>query len=751
MGWGGLRFQTVIRIAAAVCRQRQTVACWLVLSLLSVRPLGAMESESPAVMPAAPSVEALLIEGSAPPLIDGDISDAIWSRAQRVELSYQFEPQALVKPTERTEAWILYDRNRLYVAFHAYDSQPQNVSVTTMARDAPLRNDDAVRVLLDPRHTRREGYLFSLNPGGSRMDALIPADRQQDAVQKWNMLWRGKSRRVADGWTAEFEIPFRGLQYDSADSSWAFDLVRNLRRNGESMRWAAVPQGSRAIELGYAGELTGLQGLSQGRGLDVQLYGMATATRDWIAGDTTVKGKPSGTLYYKFTPLLTGLVTANTDFSDKPLDTRQVNTTRFSLFEPETREFFLEDADAFEFGSFGTGSAANGRPFFSRNIGLVRGRVVNLDVGAKLSGDIGSVRVGALTVRTGANEQIPAQTLSVVRMSTDVLDESRIGAIFTSGDPTGLSRNEVAGVDFRYRRSDFLPGKRLDAVLFAERSFSNVYSDDNAYGFTVDYPNEPWQATLRAYQIGEDFRPALGFVNRPGVRLYEGELASIRRLRNSVMRSVDVRAFEQRYTGLDNRLQSRNDRLSTLIETRTNGEISAGIDNYVEVLSEPFPLAGTLIVPAGRHEYLRGYAGFVTSTTRPLSLSLKVTCCEFFDGHSTEVETGLGYRPGPRFNLEFKHKLQPIHLPSGTTSIHIESLNTTLNFSPDMRLVSELQYDNVSNRFSGSLRYLWDIRPATELLVAISESSLLTGMVPHGSYQSQGTVFSLRLGHRLQL
>ena len=702
-------------------------------------------------MSVRPSVEAVSIEGSEPPVIDGDISDAIWSRARRVELAWQFEPLALTHATERTEAWVLYGRDRLYVAIHAHDSEPRKLSITTMGRDVALRNDDAVRVLLDPRRTGREGYMFAVNPAGSRMEALIPADRQQDAITKWNMLWRGKSRIVEDGWTAEFEIPFRGLSYDLADSSWGFDLVRNLRRNGEGMRWSVVPPGSRAIELGYAGELTGLRDLSQGHGLDMQVYGQATATRDWESGHTTVKGKPSGTLYYKFTPSLTGLLTANTDFSDKPLDTRQVNTTRFSLFEAETREFFLEDTDAFEFGNFGTGSAANGRPFFSRNIGLVRGRVVNLDAGAKVSGDIGGLRIGALSVRTGADEYTQAQTLSVVRLSTAVLDESRIGAIVTSGDPTGLSRNQVAGVDFRYRRSDFLPGKRLDAVLFAERSYSDVQPDDSAFGITVDYPNEPWQALMRFYQIGEDFRPALGFVNRSGVRLYKGELTAIRRPDQSFMRRVDFKAFEQLYTGLDNRLQSRNDSLSLLIETRSNGELSAGVDNFVEALPEPFLLAGTLSVPAGRHEFLRGYAKFVTSTTRPLSLSLKVTCCEFFDGRSTEVETGLAYRPGPGFNLEFKHKLQPIHLPSGTTSIHIESLNATLNFTPDMRLVSELQYDNVSKRFGGLLRYQWEILPTTELLLTVGESAFLSGAVPHASYQSQGTVFSLRLGHRLQL
>ena len=331
-----------------------------------------------------------------------------------------------------------------------------------------------------------------------------------------------------------------------------------------------------------------------------------------------------------------------------------------------------------------------------------------------------------------------------------MLAESRLGGIVTSGDPTGLSSNQLAGIDFRYRRSNFWPGKRLDAVLYAERSFSDVRPDDDAFGITVDYPNEPWQALLRVKQVGEDFRPALGFVNRPGVRLYEGEVAAIRRPTNSYARRVDIMAFEQLVTGLDNRLQSRNDRLSFIIETSVNGEITGGVDNYVELLATPFMLADTLTVPADRYEFLRAFARVETSTTRPLSVAWKLVCCEYFGGTSTESELAISYRPSARFNLEFKHNLQPIHLPSGRTTIHIESLNTTVNFTPDMRLVSELQYDNVSHRFGGSLRYRWEIHPTTELLVTIGESAVLMGRVPHGSYRSQATALSVRLGHRFQ-
>ena len=335
--------------------------------------LGAAEASGGA-LPPRPSVRAVAIEPKDAPLIDGDIGDEVWSRAEVIDRFYDIEPVPLADPKERTEVRILYDRNELYVSLHVYYSRPDQVSFTTMERDANMRAEDMVRVMLDPRLSRREGYSFEINPAGARRDSLILGG-MAELVTKWNMLWRGKARRVADGWTAELALPFRGLSYDPSKSTWGLEFGREYRRGNEAMRWGPAPAGTRQIDLSFGGSLTGLAGMSQGGGLDVLTYATGRATHTWSNGETVTTGHPSATAYYKITPALTGLVTLNTDFSDKPLDSRQVNTTRFSLFEPETREFFLEDTDAFEFGNFGDGATqSNGRPFFSRNIGLVGGR-----------------------------------------------------------------------------------------------------------------------------------------------------------------------------------------------------------------------------------------------------------------------------------------------------------------------------------------------------------------------------------------
>ena len=719
------------------------------LLLLAGLPALRAAETHPVTLAERPTATAVRVDAGEAPAIDGDIGDAVWARAQVIDHFVQMDPVPLSSPTERTEVRILYDANELYLAIHVHESNPARIAVTTMERDVPMRSDDVVRVMLDPRQTRREGYFFEINAAGARRDALILGG-DADVVNKWNMLWRGKSQRVADGWTAEIALPFRGLSYEPGSDSWGLEFSRERRRDNETIRWAPAPPGTRQVDLTFEGTLGGLTGMSQGRGLDVLAYATGRITRNWLARRTVSTGHPSATAYYKITPALTGLLTLNTDFSDKPLDSRQVNTTRFSLFEPETREFFLEDADAFEFGNIGTGSsAANGRPFFSRNIGLVAGREVNLDAGTKLSGDIGRLRVGALSVRTGASDVAPAQQLSVARVTLP-LGESRVGAIFTDGDPTGRTRNRLAGADFMYRNSSVRPGKQLTVFGFAQRSSSSALGEDGSYGAELNYPNEPWGMNLRFRQIGADFKPALGFVNRPGIRQYYGDLSWLHRPRSSWLRRLTLTPSASSTLGLDGRLQSGLTSLALKLETLGDDTLTVSADHYREWITTPFTLAGSLPVAAARYRYFRPQLELQSARSRRVSLYWVFACCDFLDGRSVENELQLTVHTGVRFSVDVRHRLQTIDLPSGRSTIHIESLVATRNFTPEMKVVAELQYDNVSHQFGAAVRYRWEIRPTTELLVTLGEAASLYGGFPDGRYRSQATAMSVRVGHRFQ-
>ena len=306
-----------------------------------------------------------------------------------------------------------------------------------------------------------------MGASGGRTDELELNNTQE--LTQWNTIWAARVRRVADGWTAEVAIPFRDLSYDSTQTEWGFDFSRRIRHKNERIYWSGWNPTLAFTDISQNGNLTGIKDINRGLGLDVQVYGATRVKRDWQnpTDRTSLSIAGGGNAFYKITPALTGTLTVNPDFSDAPLDVRQVNTTRFSLFTPETRDFFLQDAAAFEFGghnfmrNYNDRSSNNGRPFFSRNIGLVQGVPVSILAGGKLSGEYDGFGIGALSVMTNPTPTTPGQVLSAARITHPIFSQSKFGIVFTNGDPTGKSKNTVAGADFQYLDSNFFGRQRL--------------------------------------------------------------------------------------------------------------------------------------------------------------------------------------------------------------------------------------------------------------------------------------------------
>src|SRR6266567_181307 len=433
-----------------------------------------------------PTARATRIEATEAPVIDGDLSDPVWQKAQAITEFYQTDPNEGQPASERTDVRFLYDANNLYVYVYAYDRQPDRIRGTSMNRDGNFGGDDTVRIYLDPLNTRRNAYQFVMNSLGGRLDQLI--QNNSDFIREWNTIWTGRSRVVDDGWVVEMAIPFQDLSFDPAKPDWVIEISREIRHLNERDRWSSISAAVLATDISRSGTLTGITGINQGLGLDIQLFGAIRYRFDWQNPERETKSaRLSGNAFYKLTPQLTGTLTVNPDFSDSPLDLLQVNTTRFNLFQPETRNFFLQDAATFEFGGRAFAAttdynypAENGRPFFSRNLGLANG--------------------------------IPVS----------IIGESKLGFMFTNGDPTGRTKNMLAGADFQYRDSNFRPGKILLADFYYERSMSDTNGDDDSFGAALNLPNEPWGLETRFKQLGANYFPALGFVNRTGIRQFDG-------------------------------------------------------------------------------------------------------------------------------------------------------------------------------------------------------------------------------------
>ena len=717
--------------------------------VLYVFSSGASMAQTNAVGSARPTIAAVRIDVSEAPVIDADLSDPAWAKAAVLEDFRQRQPVSGAPASERTVLRIMYDENNLYFGVYAYDSEPELVTIRTMARDGAIWAGDNILILLDPGMTRRNAYAFQIGPSGGRQDALRLNNSEE--LNQWDTIWSVRARLVSDGWVVEIAIPFRSLSYLPGQSDWGFEFARSIRRKNENLRWASLNPALAFTDVSQSGTLTGLTGINEGFGLDLQPYVVTGAKHNWqLPGDGAgITGSMGGNAFYKITPALTGTLTLNTDFSDAPLDARQVNTTRFSLFTAETRDFFLQDAGTFEFGGrgfargFADRTANNARPFFSRNIGLAGGVPVTLIVGGKVSGEYAGFGIGALSVLTDSTPTSARQILSTVRVTKPVLAESKLGFVMTNGDPTGTSENTVAGVDFQYRDSNFLGGTTFLSDIYYQRSFSSTKGEDDSFAVALNFPNEPWGGDFTFKQVGSNFDPTLGFINRTGIRLYDGAVSNLTRYQGDFLRELNIVSRHQVVTGLDNAVQSREHRVFVEVESQRNDIVQLYIANIYEDVATNFDLPGSLPVLAGQYDWTVFGGFFQTSQGRRAAFRAQIECCKFFDGDGVNGLVQLNLRPNQYFEGQFAYRATFIDLPRGTTEVHLLSFEATLNFTPDMQIAMQAQYDNISEAFGSLARFRWQFSPGSEFFVSLGQTALISNS---GSYiLARSTQFTMRL------
>jgi len=702
-------------------------------------------------------IPATRVDRADAPTIDGDLGDAVWRRAEPRDDFRQVFPFEDADPSQRTEVRILYDDRALYVAVMNFDDRPDLVRATLLQRDPPIQNDDSIRVMIDPQLTRRDGYYFATNALGAREDGLL--QNAGGFVGAWNGVWNVRARRMPEGWSAEFAIPFRTVAFDPQKDEWGFQVVRVIPRTSEEIRWSMIDQNRGRVDLSGVGRATGIEARARGIGVDAQGLWTGTWTRDEAGGEETLAGEPSANIFYRLTPSLNAVITTNTDFSDAPLDNRQVNTGRFSLFFPETRSFFVEDTSVFEFGG-GATSAANGRPFFSRRIGLVDGEAVDLDVGGKLAGRAGAFDMGALVVRTGETADLAAQTLGVARVAARVSGASKIGFIATAGDSAGESDATTIGADAQLRSNAFLGlgVLRLDAAYVAATRDGETDAFASA---ELAYPNDRWGWSLRAREVGEAYDPALGFTNRPGVREAAADLRRRWRPAASYWRRFDVGVFASRVTDFDGGTLDENASL------RFNGENNAGDGFALNAetqrfdVREPFAIAGVGPVPAGEYRWEDYFAEVFTTRQRRLSAFLGGTCCEAWDGERLIWFAGFEARPNRFLQLSAEYEQQRYELPRAPGDlaageeadfhIHIATADARVTLTPRLFADAEAQYDTASEEFSLLSRVRWEPRPQTEILLAVAHSADADPAVFPREFRARGTSAVIRLGNTFRL
>lgn len=670
-----------------------------------------------------PAGKVIRIRAEDAPAIDGDLSDPVWSTVAPLPPPRQRLPLENAEPTERTEVRIAQDGKAIYIALFCYDSEPQAIRATQPRRDADLDPDDRVELVIDPLHDHRNAYFFQISPGGSIGDALISSNGAR-FNKAWDGIWDGRARITKEGWFAELRIPVRTMATLPEVTTWGFNYHRNIRRKLEAVHWASARFDTPLFRLSEAGDLEGLDGLEPGIGLDLVPYIRGSASRQRLPDDTDLLGTGGGELFYRLTPGITGALTANTDFAETEVDDRQVNLTRFPLFFPEKRKFFLEDAGVFAFetggGTFGSSDLV---PFFSRRVGLARnGSAIPILAGTKVSGYEGPWSIGALGVETDRDGDLDNQQLFATRVRRNLDSEHTVGTLFTSGDPSGREDNTVGGFDWRYVTRRLAGGKNLDVSAFFLKSFTpSREGNDRAMGLEVDYPNDLWRWRARAREIGDDFDPALGFVRRRGVRAYDGTFAYQPRPGGDV-RQLFFGVTPQAFTDLSGDLLDTAGSffVGALLESGDEARVRV-VPSY-EKVTAPFEIVPGLLVPAEEYSQTRVGVNLQSANRRDVVVEVDGETGRFDDGERHDLQISAALRPNGSLQTALETEQSWLHLPGGDAYVLVTRLRTELNLSPDLSIQTLAQFDNISESFGINNRLRWILEPGKDLFVVLNHN-----------------------------
>ena len=674
-----------------------------------------------------------MVRTDAAPTIDGVLDDAPWANAALVDDLHQINPVEYAEPFERTEIYILYDDEALYIGARLYDTDPELITAQNLRQNDVIGSDDRFYVMLDPFNSRRSGYYFGVNPNGVRQDGLY--QNVSESYDAWDGIFRAAAGRFAEGWVAELAIPFETISFSSETDTWGINFQRGVPRKNETSAWVSR---NRAFDPSSSGLAVGLEGLEQGLGLEIAPAASLTNSRRFDPGASTSDFEPSLDIAYRLTPSLNASLTINTDFSATEVDDRQVNLTRFGLFFPEKRDFFLREADIFEFGRIGApvdtvyrfaaggASLQNGRPFFSRSIGLDdTGQPVDLQYGGKVSGRVGRWELGALSIRQDEFPGVAPDTLSVVRAKLGVLDESSVGMIATNGSPRTDADNSVTGVDFLYRNTRLPGGRTLEAEAWVQQSETeNLNGNDYARGIGIRLPSSTGiRVGAGIKEFEENFNPALGFISRQGVTDSTFDISYTLRPQRSRIQSFKTSFDTQRFELSDGRLQSQSLNFRPFqVTNRTGDSVDLVYRLYTESLFAPFAISQGVVIPTGKYEF-RDVGGQVRfSDHRRIAGLLRLVNGTFYSGKRSDVVSELTWRPSPKFRGNVSYSYSEIELPQGDFETRLVRLGLDYVFSSTMSWVNLIQYDNVSETIGINMRWHWIPEAGRDLYFVINHN-----------------------------
>jgi Domain of unknown function (DUF5916) len=682
------------------------------------------------------------------PVIDGRLDDEAWRSGTPITDFVQRELNEGVPASEPTEVRLATDGVYLYVGARLYDREPHLIVPGEKIRDVSLANSDHIALIFDTYHDRQNGFVFATTPAGVEYDGQVIREGEGGGVSvtgqnrmqagamggfnvNWDASWSVATSIDSLGWTAEFRIPFSTLRYQSGsgEQTWGLNVSRLIRRKNEELYWAFIPRQFNLYRLSVAGELAGLT-VPTRRIQTITPYVLTAARRTWPnqLATTTYPAEIGGEIKYGVTPALTLDLTANTDFAQVEVDDQRVNLTRFPIFFPEKRPFFLENA-----GTFSAGTPQAVDLFFTRRIGIdENGTPQQILGGGRLSGRVGGTTVGLLQMVTDATDSSAAgQSFSVARAVRELSSRSRVGAMVVQRLSTkdGADVNRTFAVDGRLGL-----GQRWTSDLWASRTTTpGLDGDANAYSGRIAYQTNVWNHNARIAQVGEDFNPEVGFMSRPGgYRTYDVSLMRLVRAPQwPWFRQWNPHVSYRSFYNLSDGFQQTGYVHVDLTEIELANSTRFGPEYNIsrEGLQQPFEISPGVVIPPGTYDW--GTLGFdyVTDPSENVSVTGRFDVGEFWTGRRSGGNGTLTVRRGATFSGSFTADYNDVRLPQGNFIRSLQAVRLNYFFTPRVFVQTLTQYNNQAGIFSANVRFGWLNTAGTGLFVVLNDGREATGFL----------------------
>lgn len=733
--------------------------CALIATTTALVSAGA-QAQITETVPATAQKQVRAVRVATPPVIDGRMDDAVWQQAEVITDFHQIRPGNQTEPSERTEVYVVYDDDAMYIAARMYDSEPDLIAAPVIRHGQGMGSDDRLVVILDPFNTQRTGYRFETNLNAARHEALYTSVNSFQI--EWNTIWDTATSVDGNSWIAELEIPFKSLPFDPSIDTWGFNFGRGIRRRGEEMAWVSY---NRTYNPSISGLVTGLEGMDQGVGLDLVPSFSTSRHKNFSLNTTNSQTDPSLDAFYRLTPSLNAALTINTDFSATEVDNRQVNLTRFNLFFPEKRDFFLNDSDLFQFGSIGGGfgnsaesraARENARPYFSRKLGLSQsGAPVDIEYGGRISGRVGRWNIGTLAIKQDEFGAVDASNLFIGRVSANVMAESSVGMIFTDGDPASNRDNSVYGLDFRYQNTRLEGGQTIEGDVWYQRSDTpGLNGDDAAYGLALRSPNNTGlRGGIGFKEVQANFNPAMGYINRANIQDYTADVGYTHFFRDSFLQTAYTGIDAQKVNVIGGGLQSQVLAFRLLeLDTNSRDRVSFQYQTNKEVVRNAFAVYNApdrrVLIQPGNYSFNESTVAFNTAGQREFSGRFSMTQGDFYNGERNNLNGSLSWTQSRNFVMSVNYDWNDITLPQGDFITRLTSLSTQVAFSSTLYWVSLVQYDNLSEEVGVNTRLQWVPRAGQEGFIVLNYN--LQDKDKDNSFESATSDLSVKFKYTLR-